>query len=281
MPKVTKQTPTVRKQSNVPDVIARIGPIQKPDRGLQIAIYGRSGSGKTTLACSFPKPLVIVRPPDDDGRLSVYNVSGVDDAPVNSVEEMEQVTEYLAGGKYKTIVLDNMSALQELVLKKVLGMSELPAQLGWGTATQQQWGEVGAGMKELMRKLLEINCSHIVLLAQEREFNTDSSVSDVLAPYVNCGVIASVASWVGPKVDYLCNTFLREHKVKVDSGRKIQGKTVLVDKNVIQYCLRTGPHPVYNTKFRVPKGTKLPDVVVDPNFNDILALIEGRTPPKK
>lgn len=280
MPKVSQQRPPVKvsrgSNGKVPDVVSRIVPIALPDNGIQMAIYGRSGTGKTALACTFPKPLLLIRPPDDDGRRTIYKVQGVMDAPVYSVDELEQLTQHLVevDGKYKTIVLDTMSALQELVLKKVLNVEELPAQMGWGVATQQQWGEVGSGMKELIRRLLQLQCN-VLLLAQEREFNTDTNVTGVLAPYVNCGLSPTVASWVGPRVDYLVNTFIREGEREVESGRVINGKKVKMKVKEMQFCLRTGPHAVYNTKFRVPRGKSLPDVIVDPDYSKILKLIEG------
>lgn len=155
MPKVSQQRPPVAKSGKgpVPAVVSRIKPIEMPNRGITIAIYGRSGTGKTTLAATFPKDLLLIRPPDDDGRLSIHNVKGIKDCPVNSVEELQELLEWLHNNpnEYETIALDNMSALQELVLKKVLSVSELPSQLGWGTATQQQWGELASGMKDLLR----------------------------------------------------------------------------------------------------------------------------------
>ena len=276
MPKVTRQAPPANKKaaSRGSSVLDRIAPIQMPDRGLQVAIYGRSGTGKTTLAATFPKPLLLVRPPDDDGRLSIYNVSGIDDAPIYSLDEMEELLPLMASGKYATVVLDNASALQDLVMKKVLGLEEIPTQLSWGVADQSQWGEIGLAMKEILRRLLDLTCNTVVL-AQEREFNADANVTDFLTPYVNCGLSPSVASWIGPKVNYLCNTFIREVEELYESNQVVHNKKVKLKRKVIQYCLRTGPHPVYNTKFRVPMGTPLPELIVNPTYDKILKLIRG------
>jgi hypothetical protein len=58
---------------------------------------------------------------------------------------------------------------------------------------------------------------------------------------------------------------------------KIGGKEVTkkVKGGVVEYCLRTAPDPVYTTKFRLPKGRKLPDVIVDADYEKLVALIGG------
>ena len=129
-------------------------------------------------------------------------------------------------------------------------------------------------MKEALRRFLDLTC-HTVVLAQEREFNTDSDLSDFLTPYVNCGLSPAVASWIGPKVNYLLNTFIREVDKQFETNRVINGKKVFETRKVIEFCLRTGPHPVFNTKFRAPRGTKVPDLITDPSYDKILKLING------
>lgn len=279
MPQVSRQVgrpaPVKRTAptSTATGVIGRIKPIECPERGIRMAVYGRSGTGKTTLACDFPKPLLFIRPPDDDGRRSVFKVEGIQDVDLQSPEEIRELAAHVKeSGKYKTVVLDNVSALQDLVLKKILGREELPAQMGWGVATMQQWGEVGLGMKDLLRELLSCDI-HVVLIAQEREFNNEGNTSEILSPHVGCAVSPSVAGWIGPSVEYLVQTFLRQGTVK--TIKQVGGRAVVEEQEVIQYCLRTGPHPVYNTKFRVPRGFKLPDVIVDPTYAKIEKLVSG------
>ena len=257
-------------------VLSRIKPIECPDRGIRMAIYGRSGTGKTTLACDFPKPLLYIRPPDDDGRRSVHKIQGIMDVDLLQPEEFRELTAHVReSGKYQTTVLDSVSTLQDLALKRVLKKDELPAQMGWGVASQQQWGEVGAMVKDLLREMLSLE-GNVVIVAQERVFDGEGS-SDILTPHVGVAVSPSIAGWIGPSVEYLVQTFLRQGVRKVK--RKVAGLNAVteVDEECIEFCLRTGPHPVYNTKFRVPRHLrdKLPDVLVDPTYAKIAALVEG------
>ena len=63
----------------------------------------------------------------------------------------------------------------------------------------------------------------------------------------------------------------------IEKERKV-GKKTLVRKTRgkgIEYCLRIGAHPIYMTGFRVPVGTVLPDMIVDPSFEKIDKLIQG------
>ena len=43
----------------------------------------------------------------------------------------------------------------------------------------------------------------------------------------------------------------------------------------VDYCLRTEPHDTFMTKFRLPRGTPLPECVVDPTYDKVMALIRG------
>ena len=49
----------------------------------------------------------------------------------------------------------------------------------------------------------------------------------------------------------------------------------LVRGRGVEYCLRTEPHDVYMTKFRRPGGKDLPEVIVNPTYDKVKALIDG------
>lgn len=271
MPRVERQSPTTTKKSGV---LGRIKPDVEVKCNLKMAIYGRSGSGKTSLAGTFPKPLLRIRSPNEAKRKSVL-IKGADVADPTTLAELREISDYQrSSGKYVTIVMDNATDFQDMALKQVLGVNEIPAQLGWGVASQQQWGEVGLLMKELLRDYIsELQCN-ILILAQEREFNTEGS-NEILAPYVNCALSPSVAGFVGPSVDYLCQTFLRVGKKIVI--KKIGGKEVkTTTEGGVEFCLRTGAHPVYSTKFTVARGVEVPEIIVNPDYTKIMKVINGQ-----
>lgn len=281
MPKIIQQKGGKQppKKSTATSVLTRIKALELPSSGITIAIYGKSGTGKTTLWSSFPKPALAAIASGAGETRSIHQVKGIDAVDLESEEELLELIEHQAKTqKYKTFILDHASGYQDLVLKKILEVDEVPTQLGWGSASQQQWGELALRMKSNFRAMLALapaGCN-VVIVAQEREFNTDGESSGVLTPYVNCALTPSVTGWLGPAVDYLVETFLRmgvtEKEVTV-GGKKVKMKQ---ETGKVEFCLRTAPHPVYATKFRLPKGTHLPDVIVDPDYAKILKLIEGR-----
>ncbi|MCK9569133.1 ATP-binding protein [Candidatus Pacearchaeota archaeon] len=280
MPKVVQQSMKVKtkpaKHGKSESVLDRIQPVSLSSKGLTMNLYGRSGTGKTVLACTFPKPLLIIGL--EDGTKSVHNVKGVEFVAVNSSEEVGELMEHLASSNhFKTVVLDTASMLQDLVLKEILGLEELPAQKSWGMATREQYGQCSLQTKERLRALLDLstkaNKMNVVIVAQEREFNTEDN-SSLLMPFVASALTPSVVGWLNPACDYIGQTFIRQKEVikKVKIAGKVKERRTT---DGVEYGLRTAPDPTFTTKFRLPKGTPVPDVIVDPDYDKIYALIRG------
>jgi hypothetical protein len=241
-----------------PSVLDRIRPIAFDESdGIRMMVYGRSGTGKTTLWSTFPKPILAIIA---SGSSQPGELRSVDTPELRKV--------------ISTVVLDHVTGLQDMVLKEVLGLDEIPIQKSWGLATQQQYGTCILRCKELLSALLSVR-ANVVLVAQEKDFNTDSE-SDLIAPAVGAALTPSLCGWVNSVCDYIVNTFLRQHEEVKE--KNVNGKTtqVRVKTRKVEYCLRTGPHPVYCTKFRLPKGNPLPESIVDPDYDKIMTIIRGQ-----
>jgi len=275
MPKVTKQTSRPAKaRTKAIGVLDRIQPVGMDEDGIKFNVYGRSKTGKTRLACTFPKPLLLVG--TEKGTRSVATVKGVDYVRLESSAEIMELVGLLITGRYRTAVLDTAGGLQDMVLKEILGLSELPVQKSWGMAKREDWGTCGQQTKERLRSLLDLAESHgvnVVVIAHERNFNDEGS-SDLIFPTVGSALTPSVAGWLNGACDYICQTFIREAETVKEisvGGRKSKVKS---KTGGAEYCLRTGPHPVYMTGFRLPPGQDaLPDVIVDPSFDKLNKLI--------
>lgn len=271
MPAVKKTTLNIKKPKGGGGVVDRIAPVSLLDKRILINVYGKSGSGKTTLACTFPKPLLLVG--TEDGTKSIYNVQGVDFVRIYDPDELGEIQRHVQeGGKYKSVVLDNATGLQDLQIKAILGLDEVPVQKSWGMASQSEWGQCAIMMKERLRGLLGLP-THVVVIAQERAFNVDEGANEVLLPSVASALSPSVAGWLNGAVDYICETFLkrRTESVQVKIGKKTITKNKVVKG--VDYCLRTGPDDVYTTKFRVPRGTTLPEFIINPDFESIHSIL--------
>lgn len=277
MPRVVKQQakgPT--KKSRGSGVWGRVAPVGTGEEGLKVNIYGRSGTGKTTLAGAFPKPLLhIVCSAIRLGEsLSLRGVQGIDDVELSDSTDLRELVNGAVDQGYQTVVLDHATGLQDLLLREIMGIDELPAQRSWGMATREQYGQCSLQTKEMLRALLKLP-TNVVIVAQEREFNAEGD-GELLMPYVASALTPSVTGWLNPAVDYICQTFIRPQTREVSA--KIGGKQVKRREPIkgrSEYCLRTGPDPTYTTKFRLPRGTPLPDVVVDPSYDAIRQLIQG------
>ena len=278
MPTITKQKPVATKAQT----FSRNGMASAWDLtdSIKMLDYGRSGTGKTTMWATFPGPILaaICSGGSQPGELKSIDTPEyrrkIDPRIVRETSQLRSLIAEAASGKVGTFVLDHGSGLQDLTLKEVLGLEELPAQKSWGMATMQNYGQSSLMCKELFRAILSLPCN-VVIVAQERTFGEESE-SDLIAPTVGAALTPSVTGWLNPACDYVVQSFIRP-RMEVTKA-VIAGKTVTTTKRGkgVEYCLRTEPHDIYMTKFRLPKGTPLPDVIVDPTYEKIAALIRGR-----
>ena len=291
MPTVTKQVAHAVKKPKAGSLLSRVTPVAQVDSGgLHISLYGRAKTGKTRLISTFPKPVVIIG--GEDGTRSIRNAKDVyfvrviidgtpepEDGKFVTVSELPALVDELVdrNSGYATIAVDTASALQDLVLAKILGLSEIPTQKSWGMATREQYGQCGIQLKTVLRKLMDASWKNVVVTAHERSFNEDASDTDILFPTVGSALTPSVAGWLNGACEYICNTFIKEKTVA--KNVTIAGKVKTVNEKVkgADYCLRVGPDPVYMTGFRVPLGSPdLPEYIVDPTYDKIMKLVNGK-----
>lgn len=266
-------------------IVDRISPIGfSSDDGIKMCLYGRSGTGKTTLWATFPGPILAIISSGNEkpGELRSIDTpeyrKKIKQVVLNETQELKELIAYLRSSKaFKTVVLDHATGLQDQVLKEVLGLEELPAQKSWGMARREDYGVCTTQCKEYLRALLSLD-ANVVIVAQERGFGGgDDTMSEIIAPSVGAGLMPSLAQWLHPTCDYVCQTYIREQtetkKIKIGSGKDAKTHDKEVKTGNIEYVLRVKADPVFISKFRVPRGTELPDAIVDPTYAKIAALI--------
>jgi hypothetical protein len=271
-------------------IVDRIAPIGfDKDEGIKINLYGKSGTGKTTLMATFPKPILVVvcsgssRPGELRSVDTPEYRKSIKQVVLREAGELFELCDYLSsaeGGKppYATVVIDHATGLQDLFLKEILGLERIPVAKSWGLASQQQYGQCTTKCKEAFRSLLDLSCN-VVIIAQERIFSSDDN-SEIIAPTVGAALMPQLAGWLGPACDYVIETFIRqkEEVKRTTIGKGKLAKTIekrVKVKGEVEYCIRTGPDPVYTTKFRVPKGHPLPPIIVDPSYDKIMSVLRG------
>ncbi len=276
-----KPPPSSPQERGGSDVLSRIKGIGfDANEGIKCIFYGQSGTGKTTLWATFPgRTLAII----SSGGLKPGELRSVDTPEyrkkIDTVVlersmEMWDLIAHTKEGNYNTVVIDHVTGLQDLVLKEILGLDEVPVMKGWGMAHMAQYGQCIQQCKEFLRGLLNLDCN-VVIIGQERTFggSDDGVVSDSIKPTVGIAVMPNLAGWLNPAADYVLQTFKRAKMVK--EKRTTAGKTeeVEVRGKGVEYCVRIEPHDTYMTKFRGPRGKVLPDVIVDCTYDKLIKLI--------
>lgn len=276
MPSVTKQNPSGNRpppKTNKNDIFSRVRAVtdHRKQSKVKISLYGDPKTGKTRLTSTFPKPLLIIGA--EDGTQSIGTVKGVDFVLVRNSQEVAELLDGCVDRGYNTVAIDTASRLQDMVTAEILGLSEIPIQKGWAMADRQTWGQIGLQVKTILRVALDLPL-HVVITAHERNFGGDED-GELMVPKIGTALTPSVAGWLNGAVDYVCQTFKREKVDKKKSTHNGKETTINVRTGKAEYCLRTGEHPMYITGFRLPPEVVLPDVIVNPTYDKIAALIHG------
>lgn len=265
--KKTSSTITRARQKSEPKL--RTYPASEFDAADTAILYGPSGSGKTTLAATWPKPLLLVNI-KDDGIGSIKKVKGVDVVDVFTYEDLEEVRDALHTGKtkYKTVVLDTITQLQDiLVQEKIGGKDGFQKRVSFGTLKRGDWGDIAGLVKSLLldfRNLAGDLGINVIFLAQQRVFNAgeDDDVAGI-QPEIGPGVSPSIKNSVCASVNIVANTYIDEKLIK----KEVNGKKKTERR--MDYCLGLGPSAVYTRKVRADREQDVPDHIVDPTYSKL------------
>mgnify|MGYP000685769143 CR=1 FL=1 len=285
MPKINDPRKPLAKKTSARTMLDQLTTVKEHDSGgLHMSLYGRGKTGKTRLISTFPKPIAILGA--EDGTKSIQNVDGVYfvrvvlNKPKQKgvkyilIDELQQFVEEVRDSDFKTVAVDTASHLQDLYLAQILGLDKIPEQKDWGMATIKEYGELGLKMKTVLWEILGLK-QNVVITAHEKNFN-EGNESDSLLPSIGSALGSSTSAWLNGAVDYVCQTFIRE-ETKTVKKKGLKGKVIVKKEKTgrCEYCLRTGPSPIYITGFRLPPESILPDVIVNPTYRKIMDVIEG------
>jgi phage nucleotide-binding protein len=282
---MTQNKKTVKKKSVISNstIQNRITDIIINFDRMNITIYGTSGSGKTTLWSTFPGPILAVIVPAGNGSDELKSVATSEvknktkQFIVENTSDLFELAKYQNDtSQFKTVVIDNLTNLQNLMLKEILNLEEIPTQNEWGMATRDDYRQRSEQLKQVFRSLLSMN-SNTVFIAHEKRLADDSGeIQQVVGePFITAAVSDSPLLFLYSACDYIVRTGI-ENKIitkQIKKGAKVVTKEV--DTGDKQYVLYTGPNEIYQTKFRKPKTVSLPVKIVDPNYEKIITLVKG------
>lgn len=257
-----------RKKST--SILGKAKPVSELNLIITALFYGRSGTGKTTLSGSFPKPLLLI----DIGEKGTDSLAGEDGVDVIKVTDWAEIEEIYWELKdedhnYKSVVVDAVHSMQGLALTeaKLSSGKKLTDQ-----TSQRDFGQASGLMNTWLfnyRDLADLDIN-IIFLAHDKvqEVDTEDD-SDMILPEVGPRLMPSVASALTGAVNVVGNTYIREIVTK---PKKAGEKT----HREVQYCLRIGPHGYYTTKIRRPKDFDIPEFIVDPTYDKLANVIQGK-----
>lgn len=272
----------VKKQSDKKEKVQRvkIATIKKRIRPVgstgkfTALIYGRSGTGKTVFASTLAERYqkagmgakVLLIDCNEEGEDSISNMGDIVDViMVSTWEEFEAVYRYLESGEhpYGGAIVDTGTQLQDIAMVNARKVGQAKDMM-----TRRSWGVLST---TLAPRLLDFRNLPIdlIILAQDRRDQNDADVEDEddLLPEFGPGFMPSVAKVVSAMVKVIGQTYVTEKEIT--KGKK-KGKLEP------QFRMRLGPHPLYLTKIRVPKGNNVPRSIPNPTVEKIQEYMEGK-----
>lgn len=266
-----KPKPTAR-PSKRKSALDEAKPVEKLAEGLSMLFYGRSGTGKTALAGTADTPHLLLDL-GERGTDTVANVKGLNVIRVRDWDHFEEIYWELKEEDhgYKTVTIDALPGVQQIAINQARTMSKKGERDG---TSQRDMGEATKLMATWLynyRDLKELGID-VVMIAHDRLRESDADVDDAIAPEMGPNLMPGITKTLLGAVDVVGVTFIRVHTEKKKLG--------VDSKRTVEYCLRVGPHEVYHTKIRVPRGFEIPEYMVDPTIGKLRDLTKGISPAK-
>lgn len=232
-------------------------------------LYGKNGTGKTYICGTFPGPRLFldIR---ERGLKSVVGAEGDQMKRVVDTFEMFQMAYwFLKSGNhdFETVVLDNVTNLQKLILDHVMGKEE-----NWDPTrdrdmpSMREYGYLSQYMQTWMINFRNLPMN-VIFIAQEK--SDDDVDLDSSNPSVFPQLTASVRGVIGGAVDFIGNTFIKMVEPVDENGKR--------QPAVARYCLRIGPSTRFVTKIRLPQTCKknAPSAIANASHAKLKKIMEG------
>ena len=230
---------------------------------MKALIYGPNGTGKNTVAATFPGPVLVLDINEKGTRSMMGHEPGnVKKRFLDTFEMFVMAYWYLRSGKhpYKTVVIDNVTTLQEVAMKFVMRKeADNDLNKDMDMPNKKDWGNLSQLMKKWVVEFRNLDMN-VVFIAQEKRNNDEDLASDEVSVFPR--VSASVKAILGAAVDVIGRTYVID--TEDDNG-----------KAIVKFCMRVLPNTTYMAKIRLPKGAKAPTSLVNPSYQALKHIMDG------
>lgn len=324
MPRVDRQKPPAPPSMEPGSILATSVPVAAlMETYARVCIYGRNRSGKTTLAAQFAKPLLHVSSEPDacGGATSIANITGVmsqrvshrllgQDAQGRWVDATDPAcvrkdklkgsaklraiaTELMGKHPFRTVVLDTVTSLQELILVELMGWDKVPEIQHVGMVGKETYQYRAEKWREVVHHYLDVSNCNLVVLAQEKDHNppTDDfggkrkilhtmQQGSFMAPALG----ATNAQWLQDSCGYVVQIYedevMQEIVVPVtgQDGKPMEPSIQRVGTGKRQRHLRLLYHPNFAAGGRWQFDTGIPESVTAPDPQGLYAALARYIP---
>lgn len=294
-PSIRRQTPPSPAPAAFPagSVLATAVPVTAlREERVKLCIYGRNRSGKTTLAAQFSRPSLIIssEPDANGGATSISNVDGITLARVSarpirgdkvhgSAKVVAIANELATANPFKTVILDTVTSLQDVILVELMGLPKVPEMMSWGMVPDGLYQNRAEKLRETIRPLLDLSNCNVVILAQEKDHNASEDrggrnkllhtmqQGSFMAPALG----ATNAQWLQDACGYVVQIYEDELMDEIAipqtdaDGRPIAPAIQRVGTGKRQRHLRLLYHPNFAAGGRWVWDKNVPEFVTAPN----------------
>ena len=124
--------------------------------GVKMLVYGQAGAGKTSLIPSLPDPIVLSA---EGGLLSIQDAN-LPFIEISSMDDLKEAYEWMSsaeGMKFKSVALDSISEIAEVVLNHEKKIAKDP---------RQAYGAMQEQMADIIRAFRDLPGRHIYMSAK-------------------------------------------------------------------------------------------------------------------
>lgn len=320
MPAIVTQKPPAPIQASPPSAFGGVlgtALATGRTRFQKVCIYGRNRVGKSTLAAQWEKPMLwfACEPAEDGGIGSVDGTPGLTPIWISQKPQIDPrtgtletiygtakldaaFTELMALWRqtgqfpFKTVVIDTVTALQDIALTEIMGWVDKPVSLMRGDVSRQQFGQRSAKTCELMRKAKDLPC-HVVFVAQQKDHNPpkdeDQKVSKMLdreldQSFFGASLGDTAAGWLHDSCDYVGRLYaaseVKEHVTTMKVGNETRNESMWLPTGRQTRRFQTVYKTNYAGGFRSPVPEVVPEyiecITAQEMYQEIAKVIGGQ-----